>query len=291
MTDPGQATQRLETTERQGPLETGKVMGLTHLSREAFLARRAEVTDPKLRAKLYGVPQTIAAWLEPYGGLSNKRVLDFGCGFGETAAGIALGHGAHSVHGVDVQDKPGQCGPILSREFGLVDLPDNLRFSRIPERGPSEPHAYDVVVSWSVLEHVARGSLSQVLAAIHDSLRPGGVAFFQIAPLYFSPEGSHLWPLGYDRWEHLLKQTSEVLEDIANCDGVGPERKARLTRLFTTLNRVTAPDLVQRCEAAGFRVLRQQRDHTNLTPPDVLLEAYALEALTTHQIVLALQRD
>ncbi len=273
------------------PPSDGAAAGLSRLSPDAYLARRSEILDPRLVAKMYAVPQVVSEWLAPFGGLADKRVLDFGCGFGETAAGIALGHGARDVHGVDVQDKPDQCRSILSRVFGLARLPDNLRFSRITEGGPEERHAYDVVVSWSVLEHVARLSLPQVLNALHDCLRPGGVAFVQVSPLYFSPEGSHLWPLGYERWEHLTKQTSEVLGDIAACDSVDPDRKARMTQMFTTLNRLTATDLVQRCTAAGFRVRREQRDRTPLVPPEVLTEAYTLDALTTHQIVLILQRD
>ncbi len=203
-------------TEEITPPGTGTAGVPVAGSRDGFLAHRAKVVDPQLRAKLYDVPQAIHEWLEPYGGLENRHVLDFGCGFGETAAGIALGHGASSVHGVDVQDKPGQCGPMLASVFGLESLPANLRFSRITEHGPAERDAYDVVVSWSVLEHVTRGLLSSVLGALHDSLRPGGIAFFQISPLYFSPEGAHLGVLGYQNWEHLLKQTSEVLDDIAN---------------------------------------------------------------------------
>lgn len=264
---------------------------LNSLSREDFLVRKGEVADARLQTKLYELPRIISEWLEPFGGFENRRVLDFGCGFGETAAGIALGYGAQDVHGVDIQAKPEECEAILGSVFGLAGLPGNLRFSRISEGGPEERQAYDVVISWSAVEHVARQTLPRVLQAMHDSLRPSGLAFIQISPLYFSPEGSHLWPLGYRNWEHLLKQTSEVIDDIASCDTVGPERKARLTRLFTTLNRLTADDLVQRCKDVGFQVLREQRDRTAIRPPDVLTDAYTPDALTTQQIVLLLQRN
>lgn len=278
----------IETRDEHGPVT--QAVERNAVSREDFFAGRLDVDDPRLRTKLYELPRIISEWLEPFGGLENKRVLDFGCGFGETAAGIAMGYGAADVHGVDIQSKPDQCEFILARVFGTSGLPANLRFSQIPETGPTEREAYDVVVSWSAVEHVSRASLSKVLSALHGSLIPEGLAFIQISPLYFSPEGSHLWPVGYRRWEHLTKQTSEVLDDIANCDGVDAERKARLVRLFKTLNRLTANDLVRRCEDAGFRVLREQRDRTTERPPKDLEDAYTLDALLTHQIVLLLQR-
>ncbi|MDP3405470.1 MAG: class I SAM-dependent methyltransferase [Brevundimonas sp.] len=249
------------------------------------------ILDPDLRAKLYALPQIMADWLAPFGGFEGQRVLDFGCGFGETAAGIALGHGAAEVRGVDIQPKPEGCAGILREHLGLEALPVNLNVYQIEPGAPVGRGDLDIVVSWSTVEHVARGLLDGVLGSLHVALRPGGLAFIQISPLYFSPEGSHLWALGYRGWEHLSRQTSEVLEAIEGAPWLDAKRKARMTRMFLTLNRLTAEELVDRVGKAGFSVLREQRDRTDLVPPHALTQAYALEALMTQQVVLLLRRD
>ncbi len=261
------------------------------LTRETYRAAQSTIADAGLKAKLYTLPQIIDDWLAPFGGLAGKRVLDFGCGVGETAAGFALGYEAADVHGVDIAPKFEACAALLSETFGLADLPRNLRFSKIGIGEALGHEAYDVIASWSAVEHVSRGTLDTTLAALHAALRPGGVAMIQISPLYFSPEGAHLWALGYGGWEHLLRQTSEVLDDIKAAMPTDQARADKVSTMYLTLNRLTADELVDRMTHAGFRILRQQRDMTDREPPQALLQAYAPDALKTDQIVLLLGKD
>lgn len=107
----------------------------------------------------------------------------------------------------------------------------------------------------------------------------------QISPLYFSPEGGHLWAIGYHSWEHLLNQTANVEADIAATTDLSAETKTGLSAMFRTLNRITADDLLERFEAAGLTLVREQRDQTDRTPPPSLMRAYTKTALTTYQIV------
>lgn len=255
---------------------------------ETYQAAGAGLEDPTLKAKLHTLPQIINDWLAPYGGLAGKRVLDFGCGVGEMAAGMALGYGAEDVHGVDIAPKFEACPALLDQTYGLTDLPPNLRFSRIGIGEALGQEDYDVIASWSAVEHVSRGTLDTTLAALHTALRPGGVAMIQVSPLYFSPEGAHLWALGYGRWEHLLRQTSEVLGDIQTAMGEDPARVDKVSAMYLTLNRLTADELVDRVTLAGFKILREQRDLTSQEPPEALLQAYSVDALKTDQIVLLL---
>jgi SAM-dependent methyltransferase len=251
---------------------------------------RAVCADPSLAHKFCDIPDIVESWLASYGGLAGRDILDFGCGFGETAAGIALTFNPNMVVGVDIQDKPLQCQRILAEQFGMAALPAGLAFAQIDEGGFLGNAEFDLVISWSVLEHVRRARLRQTVTDLWAALRPGGLAFVQISPLYFSPEGSHLWALGYSAWEHLLKQTSEVMADIEGASGLTTDARDRLVRLFSTLNRVTAGELRKHFETAGFEVVREQRDRTETTPPPSLAEAYCLDALTTFQVVLLLRK-
>jgi cyclopropane fatty-acyl-phospholipid synthase-like methyltransferase len=261
------------------------------ISVASYHAARPGIGDPNLEAKLFAVPGVVDDWLQPFGGLAGKRILDFGCGAGEAAAAIALGYGATHVHGVDLGSKFTECPAMLGRVFGASGMPSNLQFSQVRAGSALGEGQYDVVISWSCIEHVSRETLQTTLTAIHTSLRQGGVAFIQISPLYFSPEGSHLRAIGYQAWDHLTRQTSEVLNDICAFAGADEARADKMSAMYLTLNRLTAAELVDRVSRAGFRIDREQRDKTALAPPDALVQAYSLDALTTEQIVLLLVRD
>ena len=50
----------------------------------------AEAAPAELRQKLVTLPGIIAEWVAPHGGLAGRKVMDFGCGLGELAAGLAF---------------------------------------------------------------------------------------------------------------------------------------------------------------------------------------------------------
>lgn len=278
-----EADHRLPTIDRAGTSSPPD-------DRALFRAWKSSAPPTVQAQKFCEIPDIIETWLAPYGGFAGRDILDFGCGFGEMAAGIALGYDPGKVVGVDIQDKPARCEDILRDQLGLSGMPATLSLRQIEECGSLGASAFDLVISWSTLEHVRRAVLPATIADLWSALRPGGLAFVQISPLYFSPEGSHLWALGYHAWEHLLRQTSEVLADIEAAPGVTDDAKGRLVQLFSTLNRVTANDLKQSFQSAGFEVLREQRDRTDAIPEARLIEAYSLDALTTFQIVLLLRK-
>lgn len=247
--------------------------------------------DPVLRTKLYAVPELIADWTKPHGGLAGRRILDFGCGLGEAAAGVALGYEPAEVLGVDIRAETAACIAMLREHFGLEGLPPNLAFATVTEGEIAPCGGFDLIYSWSVMEHVERGRLDAVIGGLHDHLRPGGLLFVQIAPLYFSAEGAHLWAVGYRDWEHLTRQLSEIQGEVDACADLPEERRPKLWKMFQRLNRITAPELIRRLEAAGFTLLREHREQTDRDPPPHLLDAYTVEALKTFQIVLLMQKS
>lgn len=247
--------------------------------------------DEATRLKLVELPRIISEWIEPFGGFRNRRVLDFGCGLGEMAAGIALGFEPELVVGIDIGKGPIKGAETLENWLGRENFPANLRLEQVRPGELGSADHLDVIVSWSAMEHVARKSFEAILRGLHDRLVGGGVMLIQISPLYFSPQGAHLWPCGYGPWEHLTKTAAEVADDIAECEALNERQRKSVTEMFLELNRLTAPELIQTVERIGFEVVRQQIERTQAVPTAALRSAYTLDALTTEQIVLLLRKQ
>jgi len=255
-----------------------------------LLTSAVDALDSDTRLKLVELPRIIDEWIQPYGGFDGRRVLDFGCGFGEMAAGIALGFEPALVVGIDIGGGPAKGLEKIKTWLGDGVMPPNLRLEQVIEGELGSAEQVDVIVSWSAVEHVARESLEAILRGLHAKLSPTGVMMLQISPLYFSPQGAHLWPCGYGPWEHLEKSAAEVVADIQRCEALTPRQREHVVAMFLELNRLTAPELLDLVQKAGFDVVRQQIETSELAPPPHLTAAYAPEALATEQVVLLLQK-
>lgn len=247
------------------------------------------INDPVYRAKLVDLPDIIATWVLPYAQIAGAEVLDFGCGEATTALGTALRKGAARVVGIDIVADPDLCAPLARRHLGIERLPPNLELHRVNVGSLHDPSdRFDLVYSWSVMEHVREDVVNTTLAMLRRALRPGGLLFVQIAPLYYSSEGSHLFHKVPERWGHLLHQHSEYMRLLAEAS---PDRSEfeGLVSTYETLNRITAPRLLDAIRAAGFEVLREYytRDDHPIPPP--VAEAYREEVLRTAQFVVLSQ--
>src|SRR5437879_5494330 len=80
---------------------------------KGLAAEARQATDPNFVSKFVDIPYYLSLWSEDIGGLTNRRVLDFGCGFGETAAGVAVFHEPSSVVGVGTVGETQQLPSIL----------------------------------------------------------------------------------------------------------------------------------------------------------------------------------
>ncbi|MCG6899774.1 MAG: class I SAM-dependent methyltransferase [Gammaproteobacteria bacterium] len=79
-------------------------------------------------------------------------ILDFGCGEGTTALGLALEYAPSHVVGVDKMPAPERRLPIAGTEPGLSSLPENLESHRVkPGFLHNENDEFDVICSWSVI--------------------------------------------------------------------------------------------------------------------------------------------
>ncbi len=143
-------------------------------------ASEVEVSDldPRRMATCPTTPETSYAF-EALGDLEGRRVLDLGCGYGETAAWLAL-QGA-DVEAIDISPRMVEVSRDLARREGVGE---KIRFHVSPgESLPFEAAAFDAVFGHDVLHHL---DLDRAGEEIRRVLRPGGRAVF-VEPLGHNP--------------------------------------------------------------------------------------------------------
>ena len=236
----------------------------------------------------------------------NASLLDFGCGDGITDLGLALKTPCRSVLGVDLHDSFATLGELARTEIALDELPPNLRFRRIDGKTiPLASRSLDAIVSWSVFEHVEMRDLRDIAREFRRILRPGGIVFLQICPLYHSPFGSHLDRMLPEPWIHLLRTPLDIhrllmsadMKSIPDdqrdlpCTTLAEDNyKAFLFREFQRLNRATASDILTSFTDAGFGMLEDIRHRVEFEPPSPLAALYPLDDLMTHEIISIFRR-
>jgi len=264
------------------------------------------ITDEWFRAHFFYAADLVAQWLGGALDLPAARLLNFGCGDGITDLALALRHGATAIHGVDIRREYTKLPRIAREQLGMARTPAALTFETIMPGAPlADRHAgVDGIMSWSTFEHVQREQLQPILRDLHACLRPGGVFFLQIEPLFHSPFGSHLRRYDEVPWHHLLVPQEELWHIIEAHQGpieaaevdfgfadFGVEGYKRFVfKEYQQLNRLTADELVELAEGAGFVVERQERRCVDLPVPEALQGRYPAEWLLNNEIFLLLRK-
>ncbi len=143
--------------------------------------------------------------------IAGQRVVDFGCGVGTQAVGLALA-GARAVIGVDINDRYLAQGRALAARHGVPVV--------FAQAAPSEQ--VDVVISKDSMEHFRdpREALRQMSAM----LAPGGRALITFSPPWFSAYGAHMQFMTPVPWVHLLFPESVVMEARSRYKSDGARR-------------------------------------------------------------------
>lgn len=245
-----------------------------------------DIADPVYRDKFVKLPEIISSWIEPLFPLQERRMLDFGCGEGTTALGMALQYPTSRVFGVDINSEHERCLPAATEMIGLKALPGNLAFRSIKPGEVGEwEGSFDLIYSWSVFEHINRNLLDSVILQLRNILASQGVLFVQIAPLYYSAYGSHLRKFDVPAWGHLLKQESNLKAKVKGDASKALERREAVWSCYQSLNKLTADELIDRISNSGLTLLREYRTHNELKPPKRLRKIFHLDILTTNQVV------
>lgn len=258
----------------------------------------AEATDPmsdtafdqEFNVRYTTLVDIILSWVAPYLEVSSPDILDFGCGEGVTALGFARRFQAGSVSAVDIMPDVLRCLDRSMQNLGLP-LPDNLHAKQIsPAENFMAGKKFDLIYSWSVFEHIEQTIFDEVIAQLKSRLKPGGLLFTQIAPLFYSVDGSHLAHRVPEPWAHLTMQDDLYLKRLTEACATTEERDA-LWACFRTLNKLTAPELKRRIDRTGMTLLREYTsEHAGFgEPPAGLLEIFTREVLMTNQVVLLYQ--
>lgn len=241
--------------------------------------------DPNLKNHLKICPDAIQAKIDNF--VKNPvTIVDFGCGHGIKTVAMAMRYPNARVIGFDITDAHRRARD-LCRDRLAGGMPKNLHFQTVAPGTPlSEICQPDVIYSWSVLEHVSRKLLPGVLADMFDALRPNGAVITQIAPLYFSPFGSHLKEFSDIKWIHLLESHEELRDRIyASPKSQGATGSAIwMFSRYEDLNRITAEELSQYFSAAGFTSLSDERKTFNGEIPPPLMATYAEPSLRTFEL-------
>jgi SAM-dependent methyltransferase len=233
-----------------------------------------------------------------------SQAIDFGCGDGATALGVASRAEAR-VTGVDLYKTFAHLPDLAQRSLGKPELPANLAFTQneLGKPLPLPDRFADLIYSWSVFEHVA--DPEGIMAELARVAKPGATLLIQIEPLFYSPFGSHLRRLVDEPWAHLLHDEEDYVRKAAEAtDHIGEGEKDVLYRTtefeklksylvaeYRALNRITAEELLRIVTLSGFEIRSSRHIRVEgLEPPAQLLRRYSRDQLLTNQIVVIAER-
>lgn len=218
-----------------------------------------------------------ARWIDGLIGVRGRDVLEIGAGRGHLASVLADEYGSTAT-GVDIVEY--ETWPELRQTPNL-----RLEVCDVTARPMPDLGRFDRVVSLAVLEHVERPY--EALEAVHQLLRPGGVAYIS-ANLYRGPKASHRYREVNFPFPHLLFDDSVFAEFYA------PTKKAHTGAAW--VNRLTAAQYREKVRSLGFVIEKEWADTTPLDRGfyerfEDVLGRYPIEDLETDFIHLVLSKD
>ena len=200
--------------------------------------------------------------------LQGSIVLDLGCGDGIFALGLSRRAGIRRVIALDVVAVDQEFLKSLAEEHD-VDVatgPFPEFATSMPDSIPLPDSSVDFVVAWSVFEHV--GDPEVLLREIRRVLRPQGLLFVQIWPLYFSEHGSHLWPFFDAPFAQLRLEPDEIRAALGS--KMEPALAEAMSDLYLSCNRITVDDLHGALLSAGFQIGKVELMHNAIhVPPEL----------------------
>lgn len=173
-----------------------------------------------------------------------KRVADFGCGFGAQAMALAAAYDCQVV-GIDTNARTRAEAVRRARERGLSEA----KVSFPPPESSGLLGDFDVVISQNAMEHFPQPA--EALASMRALLRPGGRILLTFGPPWFAPWGSHMHFFCRVPWVNLMFRERAVMAVRARYRSDGARRYEEVE---SGLNRMTLRKLQQLLAQSGMRV-------------------------------------
>ncbi|QIG44801.1 class I SAM-dependent methyltransferase [Nocardioides anomalus] len=185
---------------------------------------------------------------------AGRELLDVGCGDGIITLGLVRRGDFARVVGMDIVPTDQAFLEAQARHHGVrpVETTDSLSFVQsAPDTAPFPDGSFDLATAWSVFEHVTEPR--PLLRDVHRVLRPGGVLFIQVWPLWYSEHGSHLWPFFDETFVHLTRSPAEILDHLR--ERIGDRQLAQsMYDLYESCNRHTVDDIQSALLDSGFGI-------------------------------------
>jgi SAM-dependent methyltransferase len=136
---------------------------------------------------------------------------------------------------------------------------------------PLANDSVDIVVSHSVLEHVA--DVSKTLSEINRILKVGGMVYITISPLYYSSWGNHMTlddcTTKLDNWQHLDPSFAHYLTEDPMALHVSTDLPDSETEGHS-LNKLTVSEFLEKVGTLPWSIIRFDRYFENKAIPDFL---------------------
>lgn len=263
------------------------------------------ITNQVFKDKFKTISDIFSQWLSPVMDISQATILDMGCGDGAMSLGLALNLNPRKVIGVDINSEADALLGVAAEQIGLRALPSNIEFHTIePNQKLADRFKADCIFTWSVFEHIRQDFLDDVVSDIRDILPAGGYVLLQVAPLFYSANGSHLNYLLSEPWAHLLYQHDRLEEMVFNARRPGEvgqivtphddesfrQFKKGTWDCYLTLNRITGDEILELFQRHGFETIKEYRTDCEAEPPEKLKRIYSENVLRNEQIVILFRK-
>ncbi|SAY51944.1 bifunctional 2-polyprenyl-6-hydroxyphenol methylase/3-demethylubiquinol 3-O-methyltransferase UbiG [Neisseria weaveri] len=112
-------------------------------------------------------------YIDQWGKLAGKQVLDVGCGGGILSESMAK-LGAEQVTGIDMAEKSLKIAKLHALDQGVENIA--YRCIRVEDLAAEQPGSFDVVTCMEMMEHVP--DPAAIVAACAKLVKPDGMVFF-----------------------------------------------------------------------------------------------------------------
>lgn len=182
----------------------------------------------------------------------DKTILDLGCGLGGKTVYCAIEKRPRSIIGVDIDEFSLQNSTKLREKHKLR----NVQFKKIKKSTlPFEDDYFDIVVSFTVLEHVS--DLQALLKECKRVIKPEGFFCFYFGYLYYCNLGHHLYDYIYIPWFHLLFSQDSICRATVKLPEKGHIfNHKNAINTFKTLNKLTFASYTKIFRSLDMKILQ-----------------------------------